>query len=119
MVFVTADRCRARLERLTRLLVAAFPGSTIYQHTELLRVPHDVLNHNVDAVLLEAAPDALELAGKLRRRKPNVPVFFTADAEASLWEAGASDADGCFILPEGEPRLLEALRGTNPNANVS
>ena len=54
MTFVTADSCRARLEQLTQILVFSFPGSTIYQHTDLLRVPHDVLNHKVDAVLLEA-----------------------------------------------------------------
>ena len=50
MIFVTADSCRSHLERLTQLLVSAFPGSTIYQHTDPERVPHDVLSHPVDAV---------------------------------------------------------------------
>ena len=54
MIFVTADSSRMQLERLTQLLVSAFPGSTIYQHTNLFRVPHDVLNNRVDAVFLEA-----------------------------------------------------------------
>ena len=54
MVFVTADRCRPQLEQLTQMLVSAFPGSTIYRHTDLFRVPHDVLTHKVDAVLLAA-----------------------------------------------------------------
>ena len=52
MIFVTADRCRSQLERLTQLLVSAFPGSTIYQHTDPERVLHDVLSHPVDAVFL-------------------------------------------------------------------
>ena len=52
LTFVTADSCRTHLERLTQLLFSSFPGSTIYQHSNLLHVPHDVLNKKVDAVVL-------------------------------------------------------------------
>jgi hypothetical protein len=54
LTFLTADSQRERLERLTQRLISAFPGCTIYQHTELCRVPHDIMNHHVDAVFLAA-----------------------------------------------------------------
>ena len=78
MIFVTADSCRVQLGRLTQLLVSVFPGSTIYQHTDLCRVPHDVLNNNVDAVFLEAEMDktnGLDFVQMLRRQKADLPVF--------------------------------------------
>ena len=76
MTFVTADSCRARLEQLTQILVFSFPGSTIYQHTDPLHVPHDVVSHKVDAVLLEAELEktsSLDLMQQLRRQKPELP----------------------------------------------
>ena len=60
------------------MLVSSFPGSTVYQHTDLFRASHDVLNHKVDAVLLEAETEGagiLDLMQKLRRQKPGLPVF--------------------------------------------
>ena len=72
MTFVTADSCRTHLERLTQLLVSAFPGSTVYQHTDLCRVPHDILNNKVDAVFLETEVDesnSLDFVRMLRRQK--------------------------------------------------
>ena len=113
MVFVTADSCRPQLERLTQLLVSAFPGSTIYQHTDVLRVPHDVLNNRVDAVFLEAetgktnGPDFMKM---LRRQKPDVPVFIIARNEGFRQKAEAEGVDGSFILPDGEQQLLDAIR---------
>ena len=83
MTFVTADSCRSQLERLTQLLVSAFPGSTVYQHTDLCRVPHDVLNHKVDAVFLETEMDqtnGLDFVQMLRRQKSNLPVFLPTAA---------------------------------------
>ena len=113
MVFVTADRCRPQLERLTRILVAAFPGSTVYQHADLLRVPHDVLTHRVDAVFLEAESDqanGLDCMRMLRRQKPELPVFILAKTEAFREQAEAAGANGCFVLPDGEQQLLGAVR---------
>ena len=113
MVFVTEDRCRTQLERLTRLLVSAFPGSTIYQHTELSRVPYDVLNKKVDAVVLEAETDktdSLDFVKMLRRQKPNVPVFIISKTEDIREEAGEAGANGCFVLPDSEQQLLDAIR---------
>lgn len=113
MTFVTADSCRAQLERLTQLLVSAFPGSTVYQHTDLLRVPHDVLHHRVDAVFLEGEtqkPGSLDFMRMLRRQKPDVPVFIIAKTEDFCKEAEAAGVDGSFILPDGEQQLLDAVR---------
>lgn len=113
MIFVTADSCRAQLEKLTRLLVSAFPGSTVYQHTDLRRVSHDVMNNKVDAVLLEAESDkksGLDFMRMLRRQKPNIPVFIIHTTEDFRREAEEAGASGSFILPDSEGQLLEALR---------
>ena len=113
MVFVTADSCRAKLERLTQLLVAAFPGSTIYQHTDLSHVPHDVLNQKIDAVLLKAEMekmDSLDLMQKLRRQKPELPVFMISEHHDLCEKAVEAGVNGYFILPGGEQQLLDAIR---------
>ena len=113
MKFVTADSCRIQLERLTQLLVSAFPGSTIYQHADLLRVPHDVLNNKVDAVLLEVGMDkmnGLDCMKMLRRQKPDIPVFLISKNGYFCEEAEEAGADGCFVLPDSEQRLLDAIR---------
>ena len=113
MIFVTADSCRSQLERLTQLLVSSFPGSTIYQHTELFRVPHDVLNNKVDAVFLKAEKglsSGLDCMKMLRRQKPNIPVFIISKTEDFREEAGKAGANGYFVLPDGEQQLLDAIR---------
>ena len=122
MVFVTADSCRAQLERLTQLLVSSFPGSTIYQHTDLFRVAHDVLSHKVDAVLLGTEAEkmnTLDLMQKLRRQKPELPVFITSKTNDRKEEAVAAGANGYFVLPESEQQLLEAVRSLAKVANIS
>ena len=113
MIFVTADSCRVQLKRLTQLLVSAFPGSTIYQHTDLFRVPHDVLNNKVDAVFLAAEADktsGLDFMRMLRRQKPDIPVFIITKTEDFREEAEQSGANGCFLLPGNEQQLLDAIR---------
>lgn len=120
MKFVTADRCRTQLERLTQLLVSAFPGSTIYQHTDLFHVPHDVLNNKVDAVFLEAGMDktsGLDFMKMLRRQKPDVPVFIISKTGRFCEEA--AEADGYFVLPDSEQRLLDAIRSATNKENAS
>ena len=113
MTFVTADSCRIQLERLTRQLVSAFPGSTIYQHTDLCRVPHDVLNHKVDAVFLGAETEkmnGLDLIQKLRRQKPELPVFVISKSNDFYEKAAEAGANGYFVLPDSEQQLLEEIR---------
>ena len=122
MIFVTADNCRPQLERLTQILVSAFPGSTIYQHTDLLRVPHDVLSHKVDAVVLEAEAgtmNGLDLMQKLRKQKPDLPVFIISKTANFREEAEAAGANGCFVLPDGEQQLLDAIRLAKNKENLS
>ena len=113
MIFVTADSCRPQLERLTQILVSAFPGSTIYQHTDPARVPHDVLTHKVDAVLLGAEMEkknGLDLMKNLRRQKPDLPVFIVSKTDCFYEKAVAAGADGYFVLPDSEQQLLDAIR---------
>jgi DNA-binding NarL/FixJ family response regulator len=101
------------LERLTQLLFSAFPGSTVYRHADLLHVAHDVLNHKVDVILLEAEmtkANNLDLMRKLRRQKPGLPVFVTSETEVLRTEAEASGAHGFFVLPDSEQLLVEAIR---------
>ena len=110
MTFVTAVGCRTQLEQLTMLLVSAFPGSTVYQHTELCRAMHDALRNKVDAVFWEAETGKAkgqDFIKTLRRQKPNVPVFIISK---TVVEAEVADANGYFVLPESERQLLDAVR---------
>ena len=122
VVFVVADSCRTQLERLTLLLVSAFPGSTIYRHTDLFHVPHDVLSNKIDAVFLEAGTDnadGLNLMQRLRRQKPDLPVFFLSKTDELCKKAVDAGADGCFVLPGEEEKILDALRLAKKKENVS
>ena len=112
LVFVTADRSRAQLERLTQLLLSAFPGSTIYQHPDPSRVPHDALNNKVDAVFLEAAaenPTSLSVTQMLHRQKPDLPIFIISKTNCLCEQAVEAGAAGYFVLPGGEQQLLDAV----------
>ena len=113
MIFVTADSCRIQLERLTQLLVSVFPGSTIYQHTDLGRVPHDVLNHNVDAVFLVAEMDkanGLEFVQMLHRQKSNLPVFIISQTENLRKEAAEAGVNDYLVQPVTEQQLRDAIQ---------
>ena len=113
MVFVTADSCRSQLEGLTQLLVSAFPGSTVYQHTDLCRVPHDVLNNKVDAVFLETEMDktnSLDFVQMLRRQKSNLPVFIISQTEDLREEAVEAGANDYFVQPITEQQLRDAIQ---------
>ena len=122
MVFVTAGSCRTQLTMLTQLLVSAFPGSTIYQHTDPLRVPHDALNDRVNAVVLEAELDktnGLDLMRKLHRQKQELPVFIISRSGGFYERAVEAGATGFFVLPDHEEQLLDAIRLTKTKKNVS
>ena len=122
LIFVTADSCRSQLEGLTQLLVSVFPGSTIYQHTDLCRVPHDVLNHNVDAVFLKAEMDktnGLDFVQMLRRQKSNLPVFIISQTEDLREEAAEAGANEYFVQPVTEQQLREAIRSVKNKENAS
>ena len=122
MIFVTADSCRLQLERLTLLLILAFPGSTIYQHTDLCRVPHDVLNNKVDAVFLEIELDktnGLEFVQMLRRQKSDLPVFILSQTEDLRKNAVEAGANGYFVQPVTEQQLREAIRSVKNKENAS
>lgn len=120
MVFVTADDCRSRLERLTQILISAFPGSTIYQHTDLCRVLHDVLNNKVDAVFLEAEMDkanGLDFVQMLRRQKSDLPVFILSQTEALREDAVEAGAHDYFVHPVTEQRLRDTIQSVKNKAN--
>ena len=122
MIFVTADSCRSQLEGLTQLLVYAFPGSTVYRHTDLCRVPHDVLNNKVDAVFMDAEMEqmnSLRLIEKLRMQKPNLPIFIISKNNDLCEKAAAAGANDYFVLPDGEQQLLETMRLVINKENAS
>ena len=111
MIFVTADRSRTQLEGLTKLLISAFPGSTIYQHLDMLRVPHDILHNKVDAVIWDAELDKTNgLIQMLHRQKPDLPVFVISQTNNFREEAVNVGANGYFILPDEEQQLLDAIQ---------
>ena len=122
MTFVTADSCRTHLERLTQLLVSAFPGSTVYQHTDLCRVPHDVLNHKVDAIFLETEVDktnSLDFVRMLRRQKKSLPVFIISQAEDLREEAAEAGVSDYFVQPVTEQQLRDAIQSVKDKENAS
>ena len=122
MIFVTVDNRRVQLDRLTKVLISAFPGSIIYQHLDLHRVPHDVMHNKVDAVFLEAEMEdknGLALIQMLRRQKPNLPVFIISETDLFREKAVAAGANGYFVLPDNEQQLLDAIRLTKFKENVS
>ena len=122
MVFVTADSCRLQLERLTQLLVSAFPGSTIYQHINLGRVPHDTLSHNVDAVFLSAEmvkTNELDYVQMLRRHKSNLPVFIISQTEDFRKEAADAGATDFFVRPITGQQLMDAIQAVKNKENAS
>ena len=122
MTFVTADSCRTHLERLTQLLVSAFPGSTVYQHTDLCRVPHDILNNKVDAVFLETEVDksnSLDFVRMLRRQKKSLPVFIISQAENLREEAAEAGVNDYFVQPVTEQQLRDAIQSVKDKENAS
>ena len=122
MIFVTADSCRIQLEGLTQLLVSVFPGSTIYQHTDLCHVPHDVLNNKVDAVFLAMEIDKtndLNFVQMLRRQKSDVPVFIISQTEALREQAAEAGANDYFLQPVTEQQLRDAIRSVKNKENAS
>ena len=122
MTFVTADSCRTHLERLTQLLVSAFPGSTVYQHTDLCRVPHDILNNKVDAVFLETEVDesnSLDFVRMLRRQKKSLPVFIISQAENLREEAAKVGVNDYFVQPVTEQQLRDAIQSMKDKENAS
>ena len=122
LIFVTAGSCRSQLARLTQMLIFSFPGSTIYQHTDPLRVPHDVVSHKVDAVLLEAELEktsGLDLMQQLRRQKPELPVFLFSKTNHLREKAAAAGATGYFVMPKNEEPFLNAIRLLKSKEHVS
>ena len=122
MVFVTEDSCRSQLEDLTQLLVSVFPGSTIYQHTDLCRVLHDVLNHKVDAVFLETEidkTDGLDFVQMLRRQKSNLPVFIISQTEDLREKAAEAGSNDYFVQPVTEQQLRDAIQSVKNKENAS
>ena len=122
MTFVTAGYYRAQVERLTQLLIALYPGSTIYQHTNPLRVPHDVLNNKVDAVFLGAEMDktnGLDFVQMLRRKKSDLPVFIISQTEDLREEAVEAGANDYFVQPVTEQQLRDAIRSVKNKENAS
>ena len=122
LIFVTADSCRSQLEGLTRLLVSVFPGSTIYQHTDLCRVPHDVLNNRVDAVFLETEIDktnGLNFVKMLHRQKSDIPVFIISQTEELREEAAEAGANEYFVRPVTEQQLRDAIQSVKNKENAS
>ena len=122
LIFVTSDSCRIQLERLTQLLISAFPGSTIYQHTDLCRVLHDVLNNKVDAVFLETEVDKtsdLEFVRMLRRQKSSLPVFIISQTENLREEAAEAGVNDYFVQPVTEQQLRDAIWSVKNKENAS
>ena len=109
MTFVAVDQNRERLTELTRLLLEAFPGSVIYQHTNPLKAPRDVRGNRVDAVFAQldpVDPAGATLPHMLHLEKADLPVFLLTDAEAGGRPSPAAD---CLARPLSVELLRESL----------
>lgn len=118
MIFVTADCDRIRLERLTKFLMAEFPGSTVYQHTDPARATGDVMRHKVSGVFLTAdaeAADGIDLMQLLRRQRPEVPVFILSRTEALREQAIRAGAAGYLLHPLSRQLLKDAVTALSNN----
>lgn len=115
MTFVAVDQNRERLTELTRLLLKAFPGSVIYQHTNPLKAPKDVRNNRVDAVFLQLDLESLggvELTRILRSERADLPVFLLTDAERNGRTVPEDHAAACLARPLSVEMLRESLNAT-------
>lgn len=114
MLFVTANNNRKQLEALTNLLLAAFPGSVIYQHIDPLNAPKDVLHNQVDAVFAEMKMEkmsGIELLHILHQKNPELPIFLLSDEEDEAGYAVKNGAVACLIRPLSAEKLRESLNG--------
>ena len=112
MTFVAVDQNRERLAELTRLLLEAFPGSVIYQHTNPLKAPKDVRNNRVDAVFAQLDTENLggaELTRILRSERADLPVFLLTDADRGGRPTPGSHAMVCLTRPLSVEMLRESL----------
>ena len=114
MTFVAVDQNRGRLAELTRLLLEAFPGSVIYQHTNPLKAPKDVRGNRVDAVFAQLDPEdpaGAALPHMLHLEKADLPVFLLSDAERNGRTAPEDHAAACLARPLSAELLRESLSG--------
>lgn len=114
MTFVAVDQNRERLTELTGLLLEAFPGSVIYQHTNPLKAPKDVRNNRVDAVFAQLDMGNLggaELTRILRSERANLPVFLLSDAERNGRTTPENHVTVCLARPLSVEMLRESLNG--------
>lgn len=112
MIFVVAGSSRDRLADLTKRLLSIFPGSTIYQHIDPLRVSKDVFNNKVNGVFLDAEMgrcNGIDLMWKLRKRKQDIPVYILSETEDFRTTATKAGADGYFVYPLAEETIRQVL----------
>ena len=114
MTFVAVDQNRGRLAELTRLLLEAFPGSVIYQHTNPLKAPKDVRGNRVDAVFAQLDPEdpaGAALPHMLHLEKADLPVFLLTDDEWGDRPIPEDHAAACLACPLSAELLRERLSG--------
>lgn len=106
VVFVILMQDTARLSAVTQQVIAAFPGSVIYQHRDPMRAVCCVHDHPADAVFADAAlacgPGG-NLTALLRRCQPALPVV-------AIGPGPAPGCDGVIPFPVTAQTLREALR---------
>lgn len=114
MTFVAVDQNRERLTELTRLLLEAFPGSVIYQHTNPLKAPRDVRGNRVDAVFAQldpVDPAGAALPHILHLEKADLPVFLLTDDGQSGGAVPGGHGAVCLARPLSAELLRERLSG--------
>ena len=59
------------------------------------------------------------LISKLRRQKPELPVFIISKSNELYEKAAAAGANGYFVLPDREQELLETIQLVVNKENAS
>ena len=117
MTFVTVSINREQLTLLSQFLVTMFPGCTIHQSRDPMRVIRSLSHQKVDAVFADTdtCSNMLEI---LSRQNMNPQVCLLSSQSAVLPEEEAS-FDGVLSYPITEEKMRTTLQKISQNFQVA
>lgn len=108
MTFATVCENRQLLSQLSRLLLSAFPGSTVHQNRDPERAVQRLSSHEVDAIFADAdtCSDWVHL---MRRHHANTSVYLLCRQDL-LPPEGTGDIRGIVTYPITKQKIQIALQ---------
>lgn len=108
MTFATVNVNREQLMLLNQLLLTVFPGCTIHQNRDPVRVVQHLSNRKVDAVFADA--DAYsDLVPILKRQRLETSVYLLCKQERQSTE-GTEGVRGIVTYPVTKQKIQNALQ---------